>query len=102
MRHKARDESQFRVHFFLRSVYCDPNVPPEQFLEGICSRLSNFLPIASLQIINPSKKLVDISVGVQNDTSVLSFIDSGRRVMLAGENGNAVEHEIVVSDSFLT
>lgn len=102
MRHKKREESQFRVHFFIRSVYCDPNVPPEQFLEGICSRLSKFLPVASLQIANPSKRFVDISVGAQNDASALTFIDSGRRVMLPGENGNPVEHEMVVSDSFLT
>lgn len=102
MRHKTRDESQFRVHFFIRSVHCDSNVPTEQFLEGISSRLSKFLPVANLQIANPSKRFVDISVGAQNDASVLSFIDSGRRVILPGENGNPVEHDIVISDSFLT
>jgi hypothetical protein len=92
MRHKTRDESQFRVHLYIRSVYHDSNVPPEQFLEGICARLSKFLPIASLQVCNPGKRFVDVSVGVQSDAAVISFVESGRRVMLPGETGNGVEH----------
>jgi hypothetical protein len=90
MRHKTRDESQFRVHFSIRAVHCEPTIPPDQFLEAIYARLSKFLPIASLQIGNPSKRFVDILVGGQNDTAVLGFMDSGRRVMLPGENGNPI------------
>lgn len=33
---------------------------------------------------------------------MFSFIESGRRVILPNEFGNPVEHDIVISDSFLT
>lgn len=35
MRHKARDESQFRVHFYIKYVYYDTELQPDQFLEAV-------------------------------------------------------------------
>lgn len=60
------------------------------------------LPVASLQIVSPMKKYVDVSVGVLNDSAACNFIDSGKRMLLPGENGIPVEHEIVISDAFLS
>lgn len=58
--------------------------------------------MAQAQICNPNKRYVEVSIGAQTDASMFSFIESGRRVILPNEFGNPAEHDIVISDSFLT
>ena len=60
-------------------------------------RLAKIMTLSCLQIALASKRFADLSIGLQNDAAAVAFIDSGRRILLPGENGGAIEHDLVIS-----
>lgn len=78
-------------------MYYDTELQPDQFLEAVSARLTKIMPVACLQIASFSKRFADLSIGLQNEAAAVAFIDSGRRIMLPGENGGAIEHDLIMS-----
>lgn len=78
-------------------MYYDTELQPDQFLEAVSVRLAKIMPVACLQIASSSKRFADLSIGLQNEAAAVAFIDSGRRIMLPGENGGIIEHDLIMS-----